>query len=64
MAMIPSLRIIDLYAYGGFAEGSLKNNFTFYAPMHPVGLRCKNSEYLDIPVFSRLDRRAPQHLKL
>jgi hypothetical protein len=25
-------------------KGSLKNNFTFYAPMHPVWLRCENSE--------------------
>jgi hypothetical protein len=45
-------------------KGSLKNNFTFYAPMHPVWLRCENSEYLDIPAFSRLARRAPQRLKL
>jgi hypothetical protein len=46
------------------AKGSLKNNFTFYTPMHPVWLRCESSEYLDIPAFSRLARRAPQRLKL
>jgi len=33
-------------------------------PMHPVWLRCENSEYLDIPAFSRLARWAPQRLKL
>ncbi|CAB1057253.1 hypothetical protein D1BOALGB6SA_1992 [Olavius sp. associated proteobacterium Delta 1] len=45
-------------------KGSLKNNFTFYTPMHPVWLRCESPEYLDIPMLSRLARRAPQHLKL
>ena len=33
-------------------------------PMHPVWLRCENSEYPDIPAFSRLARRAPQRPKL
>ena len=32
--------------------------------MHPVWLRCENSEYPDIPAFSRLARRAPQRPKL
>jgi hypothetical protein len=45
-------------------KGSLKNNFTFYTPMHPAWLRCESSEYPDIPAFSRLARRAPQRLKL
>jgi hypothetical protein len=44
--------------------GSLKNNFTFWTPMHPVRLCCKNSEYSDIPAFLRLAGRAPQHPKL
>jgi hypothetical protein len=35
-------------------KGSLKNNFTFWAPMHPVRLCCENPEYPDIPAFSRL----------
>jgi len=56
-----------------WAKGSLKNNFTFYAPMHhnqyktlmhPAWLRCESSEYPDIPAFSRLARRAPQRLNL
>jgi len=46
------------------AKGSLKNNFTFYTPMHPAWLRCESSEYPDIPAFSRLARQAPQRLKL
>jgi hypothetical protein len=45
-------------------QGSLKNNFTFYTPMHPAWLRCESSEYPDIPAFSRLARRAPHRLKL
>ena len=45
-------------------KGSLKNNFTFWKPMHPAWPRCENSEYPDIPAFSRLARRAPQHPKL
>jgi len=45
-------------------KGSLKNNFTFYTPLHPVWLRCESSEYPDIPALSRLARRAPQRLKL
>jgi len=32
--------------------------------MHPVRLRCKNSEYPDIPTFLRLAGRAPQLPKL
>ena len=32
--------------------------------MHPAWLRCKSSEYPDIPALLRLARRAPQHLKL
>ncbi|MDP2643808.1 MAG: hypothetical protein Q8P24_02605 [Desulfobacterales bacterium] len=48
----------------GKAKGSRKNNFTFYTPMHPVWLRCENSEYPDIPAFSRLAIRAHQRLKL
>jgi hypothetical protein len=32
--------------------------------MHPVRLRCENSEYPDIPAFSRLAGLAPQRLKL
>jgi hypothetical protein len=35
----------------------------FYAPMHPVWLRCESLTYLDMPALSRLARRAPQHLK-
>ena len=27
------------------AKGSLKNNLTFYTPMHPAWLRYENSEY-------------------
>jgi hypothetical protein len=42
------------------SKGSLKNNFTFWAPMHPVRPCCENSEYPDIPAFSRLAGRAPQ----
>ncbi|MGA8020264.1 MAG: hypothetical protein WCA42_15450, partial [Desulfobacterales bacterium] len=45
-------------------KGSLKNNFTFWAPMHPVQPRCENSEYPDIPAFSRLADRVPQLQKL
>jgi hypothetical protein len=45
-------------------KDSLKNNFTFYTPLHPVWLRCESSEYPDIPAFSRLASRAPQRLKL
>ncbi len=45
-------------------KGSLKNNFTFYALMHPVWLRCESSEHPDIPAFSRLASQAPQRLKL
>jgi len=45
-------------------KGSLKNNFTFWTPMHPVWPRCENSEYPDIPAFSRLARRVPQRPKL
>jgi hypothetical protein len=45
-------------------KGSLKNNFTFYTPMHLFRLRCESSEYPDIPAFSRLAGRAPQRLKL
>jgi hypothetical protein len=26
------------------SEGSLKNNFTFYTPMHLLRLRCESSE--------------------
>jgi hypothetical protein len=47
-----------------FVKGSLKNNFTFYTPMHPAWLRCESSEYPDIPAFSRLARQASQRLKL
>jgi hypothetical protein len=36
-------------------KGSLKNYFTFWEPMHPVRLRYENSEYPDIPAFSRLN---------
>jgi hypothetical protein len=46
------------------SKGSLKNNFTFYTPMHPAWLRCESSEYPDIPAISRLARQAPQRLKL
>jgi len=46
------------------AKGSLKNNFTFYTPIHLFQLRCESSEYPDIPAFSRLAARAPQRLKL
>jgi hypothetical protein len=45
-------------------KGSLKNYVTFWAPMHPVRLRCENSEYPDIPAFSRLAGRAPQRPKI
>jgi hypothetical protein len=33
-------------------------------PLHPARLRCKNSGYPDIPVFSRLAGQAPHRLKL
>jgi hypothetical protein len=33
------------------AKGSLKNNFTFYPPMHPAWLRCESSEYAAIQIF-------------
>jgi hypothetical protein len=47
------------YAFPGRStEGSLKDNFTFYTPMHPARLRCESSEYPDIPAFSRLAGRA------
>jgi hypothetical protein len=45
-------------------NGSLKNNFTFYTPMHLFPLRCESSEYPDTPVFSQLAGKAPQRLKL
>jgi hypothetical protein len=45
-------------------KGSLKDNFTFYTPMHLIRLRCESSEYQDIPAFSRLAARAPQRLNL
>jgi len=48
----------------GRAKGSLKNNFTFYTPMHLLRLRCESAEYPDIPASSRLAKRAPQRLKL
>jgi hypothetical protein len=32
--------------------------------MHLVRLRCENSEYPDIPAFSRVAGRVPQRLKL
>jgi hypothetical protein len=48
----------------GRTKGSLKNNFTFYTPMHPAWRRCESSEYPDIPAFSRLASQAPQRLKL
>jgi len=41
-------------------KGSLKNNLAFWTPMHPVRLRCKTSEYPDIPAVLRLAGRAPQ----
>jgi len=46
------------------AKGSLKNNFTFYTPIHLLRLRCESSEYKDIPSSSRLAERASQRLKL
>ena len=49
---------------GDLTKGSLKNNFTFYTPMHPAWRRCESSEYPDIPAFSRLANRTPQRLKL
>jgi hypothetical protein len=33
-------------------QGSLKNSFSFYTPMHPGWLRCDGSEYPDIPEFA------------
>jgi hypothetical protein len=45
-------------------KGSLENNVTFWTPLHPVWPRCENSEYPDIPAFSRLARRAFQRPKL
>jgi hypothetical protein len=45
-------------------KGSFKNNVTFWKLMHFIRLCCKNSEYPDIPAFSRLAGRAPQHPKL
>jgi hypothetical protein len=44
-------------------KGSLKNNLPFWTPMHPVRLRCKISEYPDIPAILRLAGRAPQRPK-
>jgi hypothetical protein len=52
------------YASMRSTKGSLKNNFTFYTPLHPAWLRCESSEYSDIPVLSRLAGQAPQRLKL
>jgi hypothetical protein len=37
-------------------KGSLKNNFTFYTPMHLFRLRCESSEYKDIPAFCALPK--------
>jgi hypothetical protein len=31
--------------YESAAKGSLKNNFTFWTPMHPDWLRYENSKY-------------------
>jgi hypothetical protein len=45
-------------------KGALKNKFTFWTPINPGRLRCGNSEYPDIPAFSRLAVRAPRLLKL
>jgi len=42
---------------------ALKNHLPFLAPMHPGRLRCKISEYPDIPVILRLAGRAPQRPK-
>jgi len=44
------------------AKGSLKNNFTFYTPMHRLRLRCESSEYQDIHAFSRPRLRGMTHL--
>jgi hypothetical protein len=44
------------------AKGSLKNNFTFYTPMHLIRLRCESSEYPDIPAFSRPRLSGMTHL--
>jgi hypothetical protein len=35
-------------------EGSLKNNLTFWMPMHFVRPRCENSKYTDMPIFRAL----------
>jgi hypothetical protein len=41
----PKKQCTKRYPISSFgAKGSLKNNFTFYAPMQPVWLRCENSE--------------------
>jgi hypothetical protein len=44
--------------------GSLKNNFTFYTPMHPLRLRCESSQYPDISAFSRPRLSGMTHLSL
>jgi hypothetical protein len=50
---------------GSAAKDSLKNNFTFYTPMHLFRLRCESSEYPDIPAFSRpLERDDTSILKM
>jgi len=36
----------------------------FWPPVHPGWLRCKSSEYPDIPALSRLAGRAPQLPKI
>jgi hypothetical protein len=46
------------------SKGSLKNDLTFWRPMHPVWLRCENSKYPYIPAFLRLTGRAPQRPKM
>jgi len=41
--------LFDGPIYG--TKGSLKNNFTFYPPIHPAWLRCESSEYAEIQIF-------------
>jgi hypothetical protein len=59
-----SYSVLNLNVLDAATEGSLKNNFGFYTPMHPAWRRCESSEYPDIPAFSRLANRTPQRLKL
>jgi len=57
---------VDLnpFSNGRRPEGSPENNVTFWTLMHPDRLRCENSKYRDLNVFSCLAGRAPQRPEL